>query len=54
MMTLGFMLMHGQYGVNGLYTLIKLQGVGMGSVVARGPIDKSRLPAIFCVFLTNE
>ena len=28
------------------YTLIKLQGVSMGSVVARGPIDKLKLPAI--------
>lgn len=49
-MTLGFMLMHGRKD----YTLIELQGVSIGSVVARGPIDKSKLPAFFCVFLTNE
>ena len=47
-MTLGFILMHGQYEVKlrRSYTLIKLQGVSMGSVVARGPIDKLKLPAI--------
>ena len=32
----------------------KVAGRQYGSVVARGPIDQSRVPAIVCVFLTNE
>ena len=45
-MTLGFMLMHGSMKSELLY-VDKVAGVSMGSVVARGPIDKLKLPANF-------
>ena len=52
-MTLGFMLMHGNMESEVLY-VDKVAGRTYGSVVARGPIDQSRVPAFVCVFLTNE
>ena len=52
-MTLGFMLMHGSMESEFLY-VDKVSSLSMDSVVARGPIDKLKLPAIVASFLTNE